>query len=424
MRTICQTTTPDLATGHRFRSGCGTHRAWPTDTGRVLAETQWMVMSDSWAVLFGGPSPEHEISILTGLQSERVLAAAGESVLPIYWAPAGGWYLVPPESEAKDYLEGVPTGSRAIDVRLGEKPGLFVRKRFGEDQLEPQAVLVTLHGGIGEGGGAAALFSLLGIPATGSSLFAGAVGMDKLAFGGLLGTAGIPSLPRELLSATREPSFAGPYIVKPRFGGSSIGIEIVDDIAAARAIGKASTHLRAGAVLEPYRPELADLNIAFRTFPQLEVTQLERPLRGVASESGLYSYAEKYLSGGAGSEAGLTSAPRELPATVAPGVAERAAELAKQVAEVTGLTGIVRVDLLLDEAAGELFVNEVNSIPGAMSLYLWAPQASAAQVLKDALVEARDKRFVLPTAGFGSGAALRAAGGIAGKLVGLDGPRG
>jgi D-alanine-D-alanine ligase len=59
-----------------------------------------------------------------------------------------------------------------------------------------------------------------------------------------------------------------------------------------------------------------------------------------------------------------------------------------------------------------------------MSLYLWAPTRPAAEVLGDALVEARDRRFVLPASGFGSGAALRAAGGIAGKLVGLDGPRG
>ena len=382
-----------------------------------------MVMSDTWAVLFGGPSPEHEISILTGLQSERVLASGGESVLPIYWAPSGGWFLVPSGTEAKDYLDGVPTGSKPVEVRLGAGAGLFVKKRFGEDSLEPSAVLLCLHGGLGEGGGAAAVFTLLGIPATGSTLFAGAVGMDKLAFGGLMGTADIPSLPRELLSELREPSFPGPYIVKPRFGGSSIGIEIVDDIDTARAVGKTSVHLRGGAVLEPYRPELADLNISFRTHPSLEITQLERPLRG-ESRGGLYSYAEKYLAGAAGADAGLTSAPREFPARVDAAVAAQATELAAQVAEVTGLTGVVRVDLLLDEATGELFVNEVNSIPGAMSLYLWAPQMPAADVLRDALIEARDARPAAPASGFGSGAALRAAGGIAGKLVGLDGPRG
>lgn len=371
-----------------------------------------------WGVLFGGPSPEHEISILTGLQAERVLTDSGAAVVPIYWAPSGEWFQVPAHTEAKDYLDGVPKGSKPIDVRLSGEPGLYVKKRA----LDIQAMLLCLHGGVGEGGGAAALFSLLGIPATGSSLFAGAVGMDKLAFGGLMLASGIPSLTREPLSREVEPSFAGPYIVKPRFGGSSIGIEIVDDLDAARAIATASAQLRAGAVLEPYRPDLVDLNISFRTYPELQVTAVEKPLRG-DSGSGLYSYAEKYLSGGSAG-AGFMSAPREFPAVLADGVAETAATMARRVAEVTGLTGIVRVDLLHDEKTGELFVNEVNSIPGALSLYLWAPTHSAATVLTDALTEARDRRFALPASGFGSGAALRAAGGIAGKLVGLDGPRG
>jgi len=375
-------------------------------------------VSSPWAVLFGGPSPEHEISILTGLQAERVLTSAGEAVTPIYWAPSGEWFLVPSGTEAKDYLDGVPKGAKPIEVRLSGDSGLYVKKKA----LPISAVLLTLHGGVGEGGGAAALFALLGIPATGSSLFAGAVGMDKLAFGGLMHVSGVASLQREALSATVDPTFAGPYIVKPRFGGSSIGIEIVEDVDAARAISKGSAHLRAGAVVEPYRPELVDLNISFRTFPTLEVTAVEKPLRG-ASTNGLYSYAEKYLSGGEGSEVGLTSAPREFPAVLADGVASRAEVMARRVAEVTGLTGVVRVDLLLDETTGDLFVNEVNSIPGALSLYLWAPTVSASKVLLDALVEARDKPFSLPAGGFGSGAALRAAGGIAGKLVGLDGPR-
>ena len=98
--------------------------------------------------------------------------------------------------------------------------------------------------------------------------------------------------------------------------------------------------------------------------------------------------------------------------------------LATAVAEVTRLSGIVRVDLLWDEKTGEVFVNEVNTIPGALSLYLWAPKHPAFTVLIDALEEARDKPVVFPQSGFGQGVALRAAGGIAGKLVGLDGPRG
>ena len=258
----------------------------------------------------------------------------------------------------------------------------------------------------------------MSIPATGSTLFAGAVGMDKLAFGGMIESAGIPTLQRRAVSDTTEPGFAGPYIVKPRFGGSSIGIEIADDLATARALAKNSPHLKNGAVLEPYRPNLVDLNIGFRTFPTLEVTDLEKPLRG-GGDSGLYTYAEKYLAGGSGSEAGLTSAPREFPAMYPAPIHAKAAELARAVAEITRLTGIVRVDLLLDEKSGDLFVNEVNSIPGALSLYLWAPKHPALTVLRDALTEARDRRVIFPQAGHGSGVALRAAGGISAKLLGL-----
>lgn len=375
----------------------------------------------TWAVVFGGPSPEHEISILTGLQAERVLLEGDHDVAPLYQAPNGSWFLVPSRSEAKDFLTGAPSGSQEVELVLSAKPGIYVKKGMGKKALDIDAALLCFHGGLGEGGGAAAVFSFMDIPATGSTVYAGAVGMDKLAFGGMMHQAGIASLPREAVRFDQEPSFVGPYIVKPRFGGSSIGIEIVDDVHTARAITKSSVHLSTGAVLEPYRPELIDLNIGFRTFPALELTDLERPLRAEGESTALYSYQEKYL-GAQG--AGLANAPREFPAHAPESVHHAAKELAQAVAEVTRLRGMVRVDLLWDEKTNDVFVNEVNSIPGALSLYLWAPKHPALEVLTDALVEARDHPVVFPTSGFGQGVALRAAGGIAGKLVGLDGPRG
>lgn len=378
-----------------------------------------MASTTTYAVVFGGPSPEHEISILTGLQAERVLTDAGHDVQSIYLAPNQKWYLVPTGTEAKDYMEGAPGSAKELDVRLGGDAGLYLKKGLGQKKLDVDAALLCFHGGAGEGGGAAFLCELLDIPHTGSTLYAGAVGMDKLAFGGLMRQAGIPSLPREHVSATHSPSFPGPYIVKPRFGGSSIGIEVVDDLDAARAVAMTSPHLKNGAVLEPYRPELIDLNISFRTYPQLQVTALEKPLRDEKAQTGLYSYAEKYLAGGS---AGLTHAPREFPAHAPQAIHDLARSYAEAVADVTRLTGIVRVDLLWDEARGELFVNEVNTIPGALSLYLWAPTTPPHTVLVDALTEAVTKRVVWPQAGFSQGVALRAAGGIASKLVGLQGP--
>lgn len=374
-----------------------------------------------WAVVFGGPSPEHEISILTGLQAERVLTKAGEQVLPLYWAPTGGWFLVPNGAEAKDFLEGPPSAARPVEVRLGADPGFFVKGRLRSERLDISAALSCLHGGLGEGGGYAGLMALLGIPTTGGSLYASALGMDKLAFGAVLAAAGIPTLPRVALEPDVDLPFDGPYIVKPRFGGSSIGIEIVDDVDTARVVARTSAHLRGGAVVEPYRADLVDLNISFRTGAGgVQVSDLEKPLR--KPDGAVYSYDEKYLAGGPG-EAGLSSAPRELPAQVPDEVATLAAALAERVAALTGVTGVARLDFLYDESSGELVVNEVNAVPGALALYLWAPKVGAAQVLLDALREARDAPPVSAPSGFGSGAALRAAGGIAGKLVGLDGPR-
>lgn len=369
------------------------------------------------AVIFGGPSPEHEISILTGLQAERVLADGGYDVVPIYFAPSGVWHMVPNNTEAKDYLEGAPSGATTLEVKIGESAGFWSKKGLSHKKLPIDAALLCFHGGAGEGGGAAFLMELLDIPHTGSTLYAGAVGMDKLAFGAMMAGANIPTLPRTHLSDSHPPTFPGPYIVKPRFGGSSIGIEVVENLDTAKAL-MSSVHLKNGAVVEPYRPELIDLNIAFRTYPELELTPLERPLRNSDSSAGLYSYQEKYLQGPGG---GLTHAPREFPAQVPQELTAKAQQLVKQVVDVTRLTGVVRVDLLWDESSGDLYVNEVNTIPGALSLYLWTQTSTAFQVLHDALTEATTRRVVWPQAGFSQGVALRSAGGIAQKLTGMSG---
>ncbi len=90
-------------------------------------------MSQStWAVVFGGPSPEHEISILTGLQAERVLVDGGHDVVPIYLAANGAWFQVPPKSEAKDFLTGAPSGSKELEIVLSSSPGIYAKKRHGQ----------------------------------------------------------------------------------------------------------------------------------------------------------------------------------------------------------------------------------------------------------------------------------------------------
>ena len=358
------------------------------------------------AIVFGGPSPEHDISILTGLLSERVLREAGQDVVPLYWTRAGDWVQVPSSSEAKDFLEGAPKGSTKLEALLGvgfqgPKKGLG-----GAKPLSIDAALNCCHGGAGENGGLNGVFDQLGIPLTGGPAPIASLGMDKLAFGAVLQANGIPTLPRVALSG--DVPFDGPYIVKPRFGGSSIGIEVVEDLATAQALARSSVHLRQGAVLEPFSKGAIDLNMAYATSGGLKTSLLEKPLAPAAAE-GIYSYGQKYLQ-----TDGLVAAPRELPADVPDAVTREAERLTAAVVEVCGLTGVGRLDFLLIDDV--LHVNEVNTIPGSMSLYLWPPSVSASSLLLGAVEEARAAYRTAQPAPFEPGAALRAAGGMAGKL--------
>ena len=351
------------------------------------------------AVLFGGPSPEHDVSVVTGLQAARVLG----DVTAVYWAKAGDFFEVDARLEARHFAEGVPR--RAGQLRLVAGEGLVAKRR----SLDVSAVVNCCHGGPGEDGTLQAALDLAGLAYTGPTVAGAALGMDKLAFGHLVRGAGLPSLDRVLLDADGAPPFSGPYIVKPRFGGSSIGIEVVPDTETVHALLRSSPHLRAGAVVEPYRPGASDLNVAVRSWPELQLSAIERPVRGAGSGD-ILGYGDKYGGG-----EGMVSAPRQLPAHLAADVAERIRDMATEVARLTGLRGVARVDFL--DVEGELFVNEVNTIPGSLAKYLWVdPEVPFPRLLADLLEEAvRRPAFHYTTAG-ADGTALRSAGSIADKL--------
>jgi D-alanine-D-alanine ligase len=355
-------------------------------------------------IVFGGPSPEHEISILTGLLSERVLREAGQDVAPIYWTPNGDWVLCPASSEANDFLEGAPKAGTRLEVSLGTGFHLPKKGLGGTKPLALDAILNCCHGGSGENGGVNAVFDALGIPATGGPAPMASLGMDKLAFGAVLQQNGVPTLPRVALGESVP--FPGPYIVKPRFGGSSIGIEVVEDLDTARALAKSSVHLRQGVVVEPFSKGAVDLNLAYSTSPSLRFSLLEKPLK----DGDLFDFEAKYVN-----TDGLAGAARELPAQVPDAVTKEAERLAAQVLEVTGIRGLGRLDFLL--VGDVLHVNEINTIPGSMSLYLWPKEVPAAELLLGAVEEARRTFTTFAPAPYQSGgAALRAAGGMAGKL--------
>ncbi len=356
-------------------------------------------------VLFGGPTPEHDISILTGLQALRELARSEPSVVGIYWTKSGSFYSVRGDVEAEAFLDGVPRGSSEITLRLGDDGGFYAKRR-----LDIDVVLLATHGGPGEDGTLQGALDLAGLAYSGPSVAGAALGMDKWAFSSVIAQAGVPTLPRELMNEdTSSVPFEGPYILKPRFGGSSIGIDVVADWATARARLTANPHFANGCVVEPYREDLSDVQIAVRTYPTLELSAIERPIRTPNAE--ILNYRDKYVGG-----EGMVAAPRELPAVLPKDQGEEVLRLARAVAELALVRGVARLDFLANDR--ELYVNEVNTIPGSLAKYLFVdPPLSFGALLKDLLAEARERPAHRYSATGADGLVLRRAGSIASKLA-------
>jgi len=218
-------------------------------------------------------------------------------------------------------------------------------------------------------------------------------------------------LPRVLLSAdTTSLPFDGPYILKPRFGGSSIGIDVVADLATAKARLTTNTHLAVGCVVEPYRSDLFDVQIALRTYPTLQLSAIEKPLRRTASAE-ILNYRDKYVGG-----EGMVSAPRELPAVLPGDQAAQIEAAARAIAGLANVRGVARIDFLANDT--ELYVNEINTIPGSLSKYLFIePLVSFGQLLDDLVAEARQRPAHRYSAAGADGLVLRTAGNIASKLA-------
>jgi len=275
--------------------------------------------------------------------------------------------------------------------------------------VDVDVAVICCHGGPGEDGTLQGTLDLAGVRYSGPSAAGAALGMDKLAFAGVVAEAGLPRLPRRLLGPAIDPGFPGPYIVKPRFGGSSIGIDVVEDYPTAIARLAANNHLRRGAVVEPYRPDLSDLQLAVRSWPTLEISAVERPIRSSGSTD-ILDYRDKYVAG-----EGMAGAPRELPARISAELEKGLRTAAERICGLASVRGVARIDFLSD--GNQFVVNEINTVPGSLARYLWvSPALSFSSLLEDLLDEARQRPTHLYTAAGADGSVLASAGSIAAKL--------
>ncbi|HEY8472728.1 MAG TPA: D-alanine--D-alanine ligase family protein [Natronosporangium sp.] len=350
-------------------------------------------------VLFGGPSAEHEVSCASAMAVLRALAPDRYQPVAIGITPEGEFRLLPEPELAR--FRDRPAAARAIDDRLavtGEPvelragrpaPTARVTPVGAPDRLlaELDVVFPALHGRFGEDGVLQGLLETLGVPYVGCGVLASAVGMDKVAMKRAFRAEGLPVAPYvwfderrwrthpnpwELVRGLRRPLF-----VKPSRMGSSIGISRVadgDDLAA--AVKLAFQHDRV--VLVEQGISARELECGVLGGQPVEASVVGE----VTVAGGWFDYRQKYFG---------DADPMIVPAVLPPDVAAEVRRLAIEAFQAVGGWGLARVDFLYDEAAGEVFVNELNTMPGftvhSMFPKVWAATGLPYPALLDRLIE-------------------------------------
>ena len=357
-------------------------------------------------VAFGGRSVEHDVSIITGLQALDVLSER-HLPIPIYIARSGRWYTGEALRELSVYQrDGGDPDAEEINfdlhngrlLRAAPSGGSRLRgRRAGgraEQSIQLDAVVLATHGTQGEDGCLQGALELAQLPYVGPPVGAAAAAMDKITTKALLAQAGLPAL--DHLALRREAweldradclaramrAFTFPIYVKPASLGSSVGVSrCLDEPALTEAL-ELAFELDRACLIEPSVEGGIEVNCAVigRPGSQPRASVCEQP---VAAEEFL-SFQDKYMS--ASKTAGMKGAQRLIPAPISETLTAQVQNLAKRAFSAFGCAGVTRVDFLVDSAE-RIYVNELNTIPGSFSFYLWEPAGVPFAQLMDELLD-------------------------------------
>lgn len=372
-------------------------------------------------VFFGGRSVEHEVSVISGLQAYYAADREKYELTPVYISKDGGMYTGGNVGEIEAYKDIKSLISSASRVNLVNDGGRFFlvkypEKKFGNSIMaELDVAFPVVHGTNVEDGTLQGFFNFIGIPYAGCDVCSSALGMDKAASKFVLKENGIPVLDcvcinsKEYFSDTDavvaeiESKTRYPLIVKPVNLGSSVGISKAKDRnalvkAAENAFSFASVVLVENAVENLKEINCAVLGDRYDAIPSV----CEEP---VGSDD-ILSYTDKYVSGGskggaksAGaknggskSSSGMANLKRKIPAEVPTDVENKVRELSVKAFKALGCSGVARIDYLYDTVSGELYLNELNTIPGSLSFYLWEAGGMSFSELIDKIISLAFKR--------------------------------
>jgi D-alanine-D-alanine ligase len=347
------------------------------------------------AVVFGGRSAEHEISVLSARSVIDALDPGRYEVVAVGVTKDGRWQLLPagpPALAPANASDELPDVSReaGTEISLDQEPRSHALIAADGSRTPVDVVFPVMHGPYGEDGSIQGFLEMAGVPYVGAGVLASAVGLDKAIQKVLFAAAGIPVVPYEVVHErdwaedpeaveARAAHLGFPLFAKPAALGSSVGIQVVDDPSSLR--GALEHALRFG------RKAVLERSVAGARELEVSVLGNDDPVASVAGEivpkgHAFYDYDAKYLD--------EDGAELLIPAELSAETLEEMQRLAVAAFRSIDGAGMARVDFFLTQD-GRLYVNEVNTIPGftSISMYprLWAASGLPYPELVDRLIE-------------------------------------
>ena len=361
------------------------------------------------AVLFGGKSVEHEVSVISALQAMQNMNKDKYQLYPVYITKKNELYYGEDLDKIDEYKNIPRLLEKSTKINIvtdGEKTYLLPQQQKLFSKQKPIAVIDVafpiVHGTNVEDGALQGFIKTLNLPFVGCDVLASAICMDKYAMKVMLRDAGFPVLDGLCFTVTdyknsdviiekTEKKFGYPVVVKPVNLGSSVGISKADNKAEFEDALELAFTFADKILVEPAVVNLKEINCSVvGDYMEAEASELEEPV----SADKILSYKDKYLDGGkkTGGSKGMTSLKRKIPADIPAETATEIKKIAVEAFKYLDCNGVVRIDYLMNSKTGEFWINEFNTIPGSLAFYLWEPLGIKYSELLDRLISLALKR--------------------------------
>jgi len=357
-------------------------------------------------VIFGGETVEHEVSIISALQAIKNINEDKYEVVPIYIDKNRNWYTGMELLNIDNYKNSDFLFKNIIPISLCKfkdefwllrKKGFFKRT---EDKIDIAFPIV--HGVNVEDGSIAGYLESIGIPYVGSGILGSAIGQDKVVMKQLMKSEGLPIVDyvwfydyeyvndeEKIINSALKLNF--PVIVKPARLGSSVGISVAHNVDELKQSIVEAVKYDEKIVVEKVISNLIEVNASvLGNNEYAEVSALEE----VMGVDEFLSYKDKYIGGKKGTKSkGMASTNRVIPARISDNLTSEINELSLKVFRLLNLSGVVRIDYLVDNKNDKVYVNEPNIIPGSLSFYLWKESGKDYKTLLDDLITLAIKNY-------------------------------